>query len=180
MDDNKIIELYYARSERAIAETKEKYGRYCFSIALRILCSDHDAEECENDTYLKVWESVPPAKPVRLKPYVGRIARNLALNRYAYNTAKKRDKRLEEIANELPLGDCSQPCDESALKDVIDRFLAALPARNRVIFLRRYWYCCTVREIAAAAKLTENNVKVILHRTCEKLKKFLIKEGITQ
>lgn len=184
MDDNRIVDLYWERSETAIAETQKKYGNYCHYIAYHILYSQEDAKECVNDTYIKAWQSMPPHKPGKLAAFLGTITRNLALDRYAYQKAQKRSGQASLVLDEL--GECipdpatqGDVVDEIALKDAINAFLRSLPANIRIIFLQRYWYLCSVKEIAQNLDLTESNVKVILHRTRLKFKSFLEKEGIS-
>jgi RNA polymerase sigma-70 factor (ECF subfamily) len=182
VEDNRIVELYLERSETAIAETQKKYGKYCHYIAYNILNSNSDAEECVNDTYLKVWDSIPPQKPKLLKSFIGRIARNLALDRYDREHALKRrantDLALEEIGECVPEDDGRELSDEIALRDAINGFLESLPEETRIIFMRRYWYLSPVGHIAGDLGLSVSNVKVILMRTRKKLKAYLEKEGI--
>ena len=180
MEDHKIVALYFARSEQAIAETQKKYGRYCRAIAYGILHSEQDAEECENDTYLRAWNAIPPHKPSRLATFLGKITRHLALDCYDRAHANKRahtDAVFEELEAFLPAGEAS-PADEIALKEAINGFLSSLAKRDRVIFMRRYWFMLPVRDIAHGMGLTESGVKSILLRTREKLKRYLEKEGI--
>jgi len=181
MEDQRIIDLYWARQQEAIQQTQRKYGKYCHSIAFNILRSQEDAQECVNDTYHNAWNSMPPQRPQRLRAFLGSITRNLALNRYDYNNAQKRngetDLVLEEYAQCIPNGD--MPLEDSyAIGNAINAFLATLSKRNRIIFLRRYWYLYSVRQIAQGMGLTESNVKIILHRTRDQFKAFLEKEGI--
>lgn len=183
MEDARIVEMYFDRNETAIEETQKKYGRYCHYIAYNILHSDPDAEECVNDTYLRAWEAMPPHKPGRLSVFLGKITRNLALNRYAYDHAKKRsdgiDVALDEIAEVLADPESETDEEESLrLRDALNSFMETLPEDTRVIFVRRYWYMCRVAQIAADLGTSENRVKVTLHRTREKLKAYLEKEGI--
>lgn len=184
MDDNKIVDLYWERSETAIAETQQKYGKYCHHIAYHILYSHEDAKECVNDTYIKAWNAMPPQRPGKLSAFLGTITRNLALDRYAYQKAKKRSVPTSVILDELE--ECipnpamqMDMADEIALKDAINAFLASLPADTRIIFMRRYWYLNSIKEIARDYGLTESKVKVTLHRTRNKFKEFLEKEGIS-
>lgn len=182
MEDQQIVELYFARSESAIAETDKKYGRYCHSIAYRILENDEDAKEIVNDTYLKTWNTVPPNRPDPLKPYVGMISRHLSLDRYEeYHTQKRGGQVplvLEELAECIPEGDCGADMGESvALRDALGRFVRSLPDKTQSIFLQRYWYSCSVAEIAEGYGMRENSVTVLLHRTRKKLKAHLQKEG---
>ncbi len=180
-EDATIIELFFARSEAAISRCMEKYGRYCHTIAERILHSREDAEECVSDTWLRAWHSIPPARPTRLKGYLGTIARHLALDRLDASRAQKRGEAVE-VAEEfwecLPSDEASV-ADEAAFRDSMDRFLSSLDSRTRVVFLRRYWYICPVREIAEGMGMSEGAVKTLLHRTRVKLKEFLDKEGIS-
>ena len=182
MEDEKIVEMYWARSEDAIKETEAKYGSYCRRIAMNILSNELDAEECVNDTYLKAWEAIPPARPERLSSFLGRITRNIALNRYARDRAQKRSPKAEtvyeEISELIPDGSES-PADESALRDAINAFLSSLSPKNRIIFVQRYWYLCSVKEIAKNRAISESDVKVSLLRTRRKFKEYLMKEGIT-
>lgn len=185
MDDNKIIKLYWERSEQAISETAKKYGRYCHFIAFNILHNDSDSEECVNDTYFRTWNSIPPKHPNRLQTFLGKITRNLALNRYEKMSAQKRGGgQIPVILDEL--GECISSetytesiTDELAIKDVLNSFLSTLHAETRKIFVRRYWYMDSIKDIAAAYGLTESKVTITLFRTREKLKKLFEKEGIT-
>ncbi len=182
MTDSQIIDLYWERQEAAISETDKKYGRYCYAIAYNILYSNEDAEECVSDTYGKAWQSIPPHKPNKLSAFLGKITRNLALNRYAYEHAAKRNAPGIAVLAESQEGTGVQTedhfTDEIALKDVINRFMEGLPRETRIIFLRRYWYFCTIEEIAKGCKLPQGTVKSILARTRKKFRDFLKKEGI--
>lgn len=181
MEDKQILELYWARAEAAITETQRKYGRYCHYIASRILGSDQDAQEVVNDTFLKAWNTIPPQRPDRLKAYVGRISRQLALNRYEARHAQKRggqvELALEELAQCVSGADQGDMADELALRQALNQFVRSLPHRTRAIFLRRYWYASDISEIARDFAMSERNVAVLLHRTRKKLREFLKKEG---
>lgn len=185
MDDTKIIKLYMERSEQAILETSQKYGRYCHFIAFNILQNDNDAEECVNDTYLRTWNAIPPKQPNRLQTFLGKITRNLALNRYEKQSAQKRGGgKVSTILDELDECISSEACaetfvDELAIKDILDSFLSKLPAETRKIFVRRYWYMDSIKDIAKAYGLTESKVTVILFRARAKLKEGFEKEGIS-
>lgn len=183
MDDKRIIELYFARCEDAITETDKKYGAYCVSIARSILNSPEDAEECVNDAYLGVWNSIPPAVPRVFSAFVGRIVRNIALNRLAMLSASKRSRTAEVVYEEaeelIPDTKGEDVSTEIALRDAVNGFLCTLPKRTRIVFMRRYWYFCSVAEIAEGTGITEANVKVLLLRTRKKFKAYLEKEGIT-
>ena len=185
MDDKQIIDLYWARSESAIAETDKKYGRFCRRIAFNILANRQDSEECVSDTYLKTWSIIPPKRPVKLSTFLGKITRNLALNRYEKYTAQKRGSgevpvALDELAECIPdPNSVEQAVDNRILVDKLNIFLEGLPAETRKIFMRRYWEVCSIQEIAELYGISESKVKVSLFRTRGKLKSFLEREGIT-
>ncbi len=181
LDDAKIVDLYFERDENAIRYTDEKYGAYCQSIAFAILYAEDEAEECKNDTYWKAWNAMPPVRPSFLKSFLGKITRRLALDRYDYNRAQKRDAAStlvwDEISDAIP--DLSaEPADGLALKEAVNGFLAALSARDRIIFLRRYFYFISVADIARQSGMKEGAVKVLLHRLRQKFKQYLEKKGI--
>ena len=182
MDDKDIVMLYWQRDERAIYETDKKYKKYLQYIANNILSSDLESEECVNDTYSRAWGSIPPSKPDKLSLYLGKIVRNLAIDRYNASKAQKRegnyDLAYEELSEIIEDGSLSSPADQIALRDAINSFLGSLPEIKRVIFLQRYWYNCSTRDIAVKNGLSEINVKVSLMRLRKKLKKHLEKEGI--
>ncbi len=182
MEDKEIVELYWARSEAAIVETEKKYGRYCRYIACRIVGNELDAEEIVSDTYLKTWNTIPPNRPDLLKPYIGMITRQLSYNAYEARGAKKRGGQMELLLDELseciPDGDSGMDMGESvALRDALNRFIASLPEKTQMIFLRRYWYAGSVAEIAVEYSMTENHVSVLLFNVRKKLKKYLSMEG---
>ena len=182
MEDKTIVELYWSRSEDAIRETERKYGSYCRRIAMNILSNEQDAEECVNDTYLRAWKAMPPHRPERLSTFLGKITRNLARNRYARDRAEKRapiaEAVYEEMAELIP-DESEAPSDESELAAAINGFLSTLTPKHRIIFVQRYWYLCSIKEIAENRSLTESDVKVSLMRTRRKFKEYLTKEGIT-
>ncbi|MCM1223873.1 MAG: RNA polymerase sigma factor [Lachnospiraceae bacterium] len=184
MDDKGILDLYWARSEAAISETAVKYGRYCHSIAYQILHSAEDSEECVNETWMKAWESMPPKRPERLSVFLGKITRNLSLNRYRQDNAQKRGGgqvplALEELQECVPAaGRMDQVIDDMSLAEILNEFLAALPTEARKIFMRRYWYLSSVREIAEDFHIGESKVKMTLLRARNELKSRLEKEGI--
>lgn len=182
MNDEQIVELYWARSETAIAETEKKYGRYCHYIAYQILYNDEDAKEVVNDTYLKTWNTIPPQRPASLRPYVGMISRQLALDVYKEQHAQKRGGQvslvLDELSECIPDNDSGADIGESvALSDALSRFIWTLPQRTRNIFVRRYFYISTIAEIAKDFSMKESNVTMHLLRTRKKLEQFLKKEG---
>ena len=182
MEDKQIVDLYWERSETAIAETEKKYGRYCHHIAYQILCSDEDAKEVVNDTYLKTWNTIPTQRPDPLKSYVGMISRQLALNAYEVQHTQKRGGQvplvLDELSECIPDNDSGADIGESvALSDALNRFIWALPQRTRNIFVRRYFYMSPVVEIAKDFQMKESNVTMHLFRARKKLEQFLKKEG---
>ncbi len=183
MEDRDIVELYWSRSETAIAETERKYGKYCTYIANRILGNDADAEEVVNDTYLRVWHTIPPNRPESLKTYVGMISRRLALDVYEAQHTQKRNRgevslMLDELSECIPDAATASDMGESvALRDALDRFVATLPEKTRVLFLRRYWYAMPLSEIAREASMKESSVATLMFRARRELKKHLKKEG---
>lgn len=185
MDDEQILDLYWERSEAAIAETAKKYGRYCYYIAFNVLHNDEDCEECVNDTYLNAWNSMPPHRPAVLKTFLGRLTRNISLNKYKQLTAEKRGNGrmpliIDELHECLPETESAERIiDDMVLVDVFNRFLASLSVEQRKIFMRRYWYMSSVKEIAADYGIGESKVKMSLLRSRNELKRLLEKEGIT-
>ncbi len=181
MEDINIIELYFKRSERAIAETAAKYGAYLYTVAYNILYDPQDSEECTSDTYMKVWNVIPPQRPNILKAFLGKITRNIALNVYAKYTAQKRGGTQTETAlDELReiIAAPEKDGDGEAIKNCINKFLSELSADQRKIFVRRYWYMSAVSDIAKDFKFSESKVKMSLKRMRDKLKDALEKEGI--
>lgn len=183
MDDAAIVRLYWERNENAIPATAEKYGGYCRTIAMNILGSREDSEECLNDTWLRTWNAIPPQRPVHLGAFLGKTARNLALNRLEYNTALKRGGGertavLEEIGDFVPGADSTaQAFDRKELLNAIDEFLAGLPRDKRIIFVRRYWYFDAISDIASHLGKSENNIAVMLSRLRTKLRRHLEERG---
>lgn len=184
MEDAGIIDLYWAREERALVETERKYGRYCWTISYNILHNREDTEECLNDTYMKAWNAMPPQRPTILSAFLGKIARNLSLDRYK---AGRTDKRgggqmvvaLEELEDCLPAGgSVEQSLADAELARAIDRFLRSLPEKECCVFLRRYWYVDSMLEIAHRYHMAEGTVKSMLFRTRRKLKNYLEQEGV--
>ena len=184
MRDNEIIELYWNRDEAAIAATADTYGNYCYAIAYNILSNNEDAEECVNDTWLNAWKSIPPHRPSRLSTYLGKITRNLSLNRYKLLTAQKRGKgqaelALSELEGCIPTqGDLEQITDEMVLINAIEAFLRRQPRTQRNIFIGRYWYLYSIRDLAGAYHMSESKVVSLLYRVRNKLKLHLEKEEI--
>lgn len=185
MDDQQIITLYWARSQLAIGQAEQKYGSYCRSIAHHILACREDEEECVNDTWLRSWEAMPPHKPAKLGAFLGKITRNLALNRLEQRTAQKRGGHqvtlaLEELMDCVPGGqDPEHMIDDLALKNLLNRFLRELTPQARTIFLRRYWYLCPVKDIARMDNLSQSKVKMTLLRSRTRLRQMLEEEGFS-
>ena len=184
LNDNDIVALYLKRDETAITETQKKYGRYCFTIAHNILHNKEDAEESVNDTYLNVWNSIPPHHPERFSTFLGKIARHLALRKYRDKTAIKRGGG--EVALTLDeLQDCI-PSDNSVetelqrkeLTMLLNTFVQTLPTIERRLFICRYWYFDSIETLAKDFHLSQSNVKTTLYRTRQKLLKLLEKDGV--
>lgn len=181
MQDAEIIELYFARNEQAISATDEKYGAYCTTIAYNILHDGFDSEECVNDTYMRVWNTVPPTRPNIFSAFLAKITRNLAIDRYKAAAAKKRisgTESLDEIAECLGGRDISEELELKALGALISRFLLKESELARRIFTRKYFFEDTVSDIAKAHGISESYVKTLLHRERKRLLVYLEKEGI--
>ena len=183
MEDEKIVALYWDRNEQAITETSVKYGAYCGSIARNILQNQEDAEECVNDTWFRAWNAMPPHWPAILSVFLGKITRNLSFDRYKREHREKRggyqiDLVLDELG-EIVSGreDPALMWQEKELKQEINRFLQSLPEKKRVMFLLRYWYACSIPEIASRLGMTENNISVTLNRIRKKLRSWLDEKG---
>lgn len=184
MDDDKIIDLYWERSEVAISETANKYGRYCHYISYNILHNAEDAEECVNDTFLGAWNSMPPQRPNNLSTFLGKITRNLSLNKYELYNAKKRglgqtELVLSELNDCIPAPDnVVQATEEMILVESINQFLYNLSDVKQKVFVLRYWYLSSIKNIAQQYEMTENKVASMLFRMRKELKLYLEKEGI--
>ena len=184
MDDKDIIELYWNRLETAIEETAQKYGHFCFYIADHILRNKEDSDECVNDTYLRMWNAIPPQRPQNLKALVGKITRNLALHKWEKRQAKKRGK--DEVTYALEeLQECISSrnnldgiTEQMVLVDTINAFLEQLDMENRKIFMARYFCFLSIKEIADRYQMSESKVKMSLFRSRGKLKIMLEQEGI--
>ena len=184
MEDTQIIDLFFSRDQQAIQQTDKKYGRLCYQIAWNILSSREDAEESVSDTYLSAWNSIPPTRPVFLAAFLAKITRHISLDRWRKNSAGKRGGGEAAIALE-ELEECiSGGSDPEAqlrakeLRGALNRFLDGLPQRERVLFVSRYWYLRSVKQMAEETGLSESSVKTQLFRTREKLRRFLDKEGL--
>lgn len=182
MDDNEIVALFWQRDEKALKYTSEKYEKYCEKIALNILGDKSDAEECVNDTYLRLWNSIPPARPTSLLAFIGTVARNISLDAYR---KKRSDKRLvseycislEELRGTL--GEASEPVETNASQagELINAFLAQEKERDRRVFVCRYYYFDSIEDISKHHGMTESKVKSILFRMRKRLKKYIESEG---
>lgn len=182
MKEEEIIDLFWQRKEEAIQVLQKQYGKLCYQVAYNILNNRQDAEECENDGYLRLWNSIPPKRPLPLMPYLCRIVRNLALNRYAYNHAQKRGGEIEGIFEELEETVASMERVEDTLwtKELmgeINRFLGERKLQQRRIFLARYYFAASIGEIADRYGISESNVKSALFRMRKDLKEQLERGG---
>lgn len=183
MEDSEIVRLFLERNEQAVAETMAKYKGYCTKIALNILFSQEDAEECVNDAFMKLWELIPPNEPEILSVFIGMITRNLAINRYRQSLTQRRGNgelavafdELSEVISDS--ADIENEAERRELLDEINKFLKKLPEKKRNIFICRYWHCDSLRDIAARFSVSESNVSVILNRTRKKLCEYLQKRG---
>lgn len=184
MEDTEIIELYWIRSENAIEETAEKYGKYCKSIVYNILQNREDTEECLNDTWFHTWNAIPTERPYEFRTWLGRIARNLAFDRYRKLTAKKRGGRemdilLSELDDCIPtIKTVEKEIEDTQLAELINSYLKSQKKENRMIFMRRYYYSDSVKEIAKRFQISESKVKSSLFRTRKGLREYLEKEEI--
>ena len=183
MDDARIVELYWSRSEMAIKETESKYGAYLNSISYNILTNREDAKECVNDTYHNAWNSMPPHRPSILSTFLGKITRRISIDRWRKMSAEKRGGgELPLVLDEL--GDCVSGSDsvenEIERREVaalLNNFLNALPATERRVFLCRYWYMDSIESIARQFGFSRSKVASMLHRTRGKLRAVLEEEG---
>ena len=184
MRDTEIVELYFQREQQAIAQTDMKYGKYCHVIAWNILLNREDCEECVNDAYMDTWNAIPPVRPFSLKAFVGRLTRNNAINRLEKNTAGKRGGGeiflcLDELAECVSGRDELTALEERRhVTDCLNAFLKSLDTEQRKVFVRRYWYGSSVKEIAQAYSMGESRVKVMLMRLRGRLREYLEKEGV--
>ena len=177
MNDQQIIDLYFQRNEQAIAETDKQYGAACMRISLNILNSRPDAEECISDTYLSVWNSIPPTRPARLGAFVCRIARNLSVKRFRYLHRQRRNRDLEVALEDLSM--IAAPAEDRAdeLAQDISDFLEKQDKLDRMLFMGRYFYLCSIKNLSEKSGLTSNNISVRLHRVREKLRAYLLERG---
>lgn len=182
MDDLQIIELYFARDEHAIKETDRKYGKLCLRTAKNILINNEDSEECVNDTYLTLWNKIPPTHPNNFTAFICRITRNLSLKKLELSNAKKRSAdaviSLSEIEAILPDDHIAPGVEDEEIGKLISDFLWSEKKDARNIFLRKYWFFDSISDIADRYSFSENKVKSMLFHTRKRLREFLKKEGI--
>ena len=183
MEDKKIIELFWARNEDAIAETDATYGRKLRALANKILNNREDAEESVSDTYMKTWEIIPPQRPNYFYAFIASICRHLSFHKVDWKQAAKRNAEVVTLTEEMELCIPDQRKEAEATGKEIGRavnaFLESISQESRVIFMRRYWFCDTIAEIAERYDISESKVKMRLHRTRNQLAEYLNKEGIT-
>lgn len=186
MDDAGIVALYWARDERALAETRDKYGRYCYAVAYNILGVPEDAEESVSDAYMGAWGAMPPHRPAALPAFLGKLTRRAALKRWRARDTQKRGGgeaalALDELSECVPAsGAVDEAFDAKELAKAIDTFLDALPDAERRVFIRRYWYLDSVKDVGARYAFSESKVKSMLYRAREKLREYLRKEGFIE
>ncbi len=182
MDDKRIIELFFARDEEALRRTEQKYGRLCYTIAYNVLNDEADSAECTSDTYLQLWNTIPPQRPNNLKAYVCKIARNVSLKKYEYNSAKKRNSSctvsLHELEEVLPDRHLREETDDEGLGKLINEFLRGEKESARNVFIRRYYFYDEVAAIARKYSFSESKVKSMLFHTRNRLRKFLTARGV--
>lgn len=184
MEDNKIVELYWNRDENAINETKNKYENYCFSIAKNILHNQEDSQEVLNDTYLATWNAIPPAHPLDLSTFIGKITRRLSLNKWRSLKTKKRGGNevtlsFDELEECIPDNyNIKKELEAKLLAESIDEFLETLKVNERKVFVCRYWYFESINDISKRFSYSQSKVKMMLKRTRDKLKDHLLKEGV--
>ena len=181
MDDKRIVAMFWARDEHALTAVREKYGKLCHRIAYSLLGNNEDSEECENDTYLAAWNAIPPAKPQSLRAYIGRIVRNVAMDRFDRRTAQKRGGEMEELLPELCEVVGSSPeeaFDRTHTLELLTSFLKEETAEYRWLFMRRYWYGDGIAALAEQSGLGESTVKMRLSRQRDRLRKYLQEEGV--
>lgn len=185
MEDNQIIQMFRERNETAISELSKKYGNYFFTVAIRILCNNEDAKDCVNDSYLKTWNTIPPACPNVLKAFVGKIVKCVAVSMLRMSMAVKRGHgEIALVFDELSdcvsgNGSVENEYENKQIIKEINKFLWKCNEFNRKAFVLRYWHCESISEIARQLSATENKVSISLHRTRNKLKEHLAKEGYT-
>lgn len=182
MEDAKIIQLYWDREESAITQTKQKYGNSMEQLAYRLLFDRQDTEECCSDTYWELWNELPPNRPMRFKAFIMRICRCNAISRLEKKEAKKRKCVIVELTKELeetiPDRTLRDAATESELAMYIQEYLKGIPSNKRILFVRRYWYGDSIRELAETFHMSQSGIKVSLFRMREQLKEHLIRHGM--
>lgn len=182
MNDTDIINLYFDRDEEAIKQTKNQYGKGLYGLSIKILRNNEDSEECVNDTFLKAWNTIPPQKPTYLFAYLAKICRHLCFGKLDYEKAAKRKAEIVELSDELlaciPSNMSDVAISDESLKHILEDFLKGLPEEKRLVFMRRYWFSDSISEIAKRYNLSQSSVKTTLFRTREKLKNYLMREGV--
>ena len=184
MEDARIVDLYWARSENAISETSAKYGKYCYAIAYNVLANHQDADESVNDTYLDAWNNMPPHRPAILSTFLGKITRRISIDKWRGRTAEKRGGgeivlALDELSDCVPSDhNVEHEVEAAELAKVIDDFVMSLPLMDRRVFICRYWYLDPISVISQQFSFSESKVKMMLHRQRKKLLSYLEKEAI--
>lgn len=183
MEDEKIIDLYFARDEQAIQHTDALYGKKLWTLANRILFNRQDSEESVSDTYMKAWTTIPPSRPVHFYAYLAKICRFIALGKLDWSNAAKRKADIvsltEEMERCIPDRKRSMEAESRDIGRAIAQFLESIPQESRLIFMRRYWFCDSIAEVAQRYGISESKVKMRLHRTRNQLAEYLNKEGIS-
>ena len=183
MNDSQIVNMYWERNEKAIEETQKKYGKFCYSVAYSILCSEEDAKESVNDTYLDAWNSIPPHKPSVLSAFLGKITRRISIDKWRNKNAARRGggqitDTLDELAECIPDSNgIEKQLEEKALNETINSFIKSLPKKEQKIFICRYWYLDSIKSISEQFGFSQSKVTSMLFRTREKLRKILMEEG---
>lgn len=182
MDDLTIIELYFARNEKAIEETDKKYGKLCFGVANNILFNDEDSEECVNDTYLSVWNKIPPTRPNNFMAFICQIVRFLSMKKLDFNRALKRSQNItvsySDLEDVLPSNHFPPDWEYADVGKIISEFLRQEKEDSRNVFIRKYYFFDSISDIAVRYSFTESKVKNMLYHSRIKLREFLKKEGI--
>ncbi len=183
MNDLEIIELYFRRDEKALRETATKYGQFCHNMAYNILTVREDAEECVNDTYLKAWNSIPPEEPKYFKGWLAKVVRNISLDLWRKNHRQKRYAGIEVIFDELDEcipspSNVEEEIEARALTVFLNKWLAALPQKDRILFMSRYWYGEPLKTIAKIHRTTPADIANRMYRLRQRLKSELEKENI--
>lgn len=183
MEDCRIVDLFWDRSERAICETDQKYGRMLTGISFSLLASREDAEECVNDTYLAAWQRMPEDRPTYLGAFLSKIVRRISIDRFRSQHRKKRDGGIEVLLDEL--AECipdsatvETEYENGRLTELLNRFIGSLNEEKRVIFVMRYFSSLPLGDIAEKLRISEGKVKSVLFRTREALRSELEKEGL--